>query len=56
MGWLWASMMRGDEEDEREWMVEAKIVDGRRGIVDIFRETRNLFLTSRVGCFFLRWG
>ena len=48
-------------------MVEAKIVDGRRRdcgwstrrllmvdveIVDMLRETRNLFLTSRVGCLF----
>ena len=43
---LWAGMMGGDEECEREWMVEAE------KLVDMFRETRNLFLTSRVGCLF----
>ena len=43
---LWAGMMGGDEEREREWMVEAE------KLVDMFRETRNLFLTSRVGCLF----
>jgi len=34
------------EECEREWMVEAE------KLVDMFREMRNLFLTSRVGCLF----
>ncbi|EDR04660.1 uncharacterized protein LACBIDRAFT_304399 [Laccaria bicolor S238N-H82] len=38
---LWAGMMGGDEECEREWMVEAE------KLVDMFREMRNLFLTSR---------
>ncbi|EDR07780.1 uncharacterized protein LACBIDRAFT_297936 [Laccaria bicolor S238N-H82] len=44
---LWAGMMGGDEECEREWMVDAE------KLVDMFRETRNLFLTSRVGWPFL---
>jgi general transcription factor 3C polypeptide 3 (transcription factor C subunit 4) len=43
---LWAGMIGGDEDCEREWMVEAE------RLVDMFRETRNLFLTSRVGCLF----
>ncbi|KIJ97070.1 hypothetical protein K443DRAFT_10140 [Laccaria amethystina LaAM-08-1] len=38
---LWASMMGGNEECEREWLVEAE------KLVDMFRETRNLFLTSQ---------
>ena len=39
---LWAAMLAGEEEPEREWMLEAE------KLVDMFRETRNLFLTSRV--------
>lgn len=39
---LWAGMLRGDAEAEREWLLEAE------KLVDMFRETRNLFLTSRV--------
>ncbi|PPQ68724.1 hypothetical protein CVT26_003630 [Gymnopilus dilepis] len=38
---LWAAMLAGEEEPEREWMLEAE------KLVDMFRETRNLFLTSR---------
>lgn len=36
------AMLAGDIEAEREWMMEAE------KLVDMFRETRNLFLTSRV--------
>ena len=39
---LWAGMLAGEEEAEREWLVQAE------KLVDMFRETRNLFLTSRV--------
>jgi hypothetical protein len=39
---LWAGMLARDEEAEREWLVEAE------KLVETFRETRNLFLTSRV--------
>jgi len=35
-------MLAGEEGPEREWMLEAE------KLVDMFRETRNLFLTSRV--------
>lgn len=35
-------MLHGDAEAEREWLLEAE------KLVDMFRETRNLFLTSRV--------
>lgn len=41
---LWPGMLTGDEEAEREWLVEAE------KLVETFRETRNLFLTSRVRC------
>lgn len=41
---LWPGMLAGDEEGEREWLVEAE------KLVETFRETRNLFLTSRVRC------
>lgn len=41
---LWSKMLQEDEEAEREWLVEAE------KLVDTFRETRNLFSTSRV-CF-----
>jgi general transcription factor 3C polypeptide 3 (transcription factor C subunit 4) len=48
---LWGRMLKGasgsvgeeDQEGVREWMVEAE------KMVETFRETRNLFLTSRVG-------
>lgn len=51
---LWGRMLKGvgvseEEEDQeavREWMVEAE------KMVETFRETRNLFLTSRVGSAF----
>ena len=39
---LWASMLSGDQAAEREWMHEAE------SLVESFRETRALFLTSRV--------
>lgn len=40
---LWPLLYKPDEVDaEREWTVEAE------KLVDMFRETRNLFLTSRV--------
>jgi len=39
---LWAGMLNEEEEAEREWLVQAE------KLVDMFRETRNLFLTSRV--------
>ena len=45
---LWASMTGGDEEYEREWMVEAEIVD-------MFRETRNLFFNQSCGLSFCFW-
>ncbi|EPS96052.1 hypothetical protein FOMPIDRAFT_1151328 [Fomitopsis schrenkii] len=38
---LWQRMLSGDEEAEREWLVEAE------KLVESFRETRNLFQTSR---------
>ncbi|PPQ91090.1 hypothetical protein CVT25_013128 [Psilocybe cyanescens] len=38
---IWYSMLADDTEAEREWMMEAE------KLVDMFRETRNLFLTSR---------
>jgi general transcription factor 3C polypeptide 3 (transcription factor C subunit 4) len=59
---LWGRMLKGvggsldqeaeDQEAVREWMVEAE------KMVETFRETRNLFLTSRVSvcfCFCLEW-
>ena len=40
---LWPLLYKPEEVDaEREWMLEAE------KLVDMFRETRNLFLTSRV--------
>jgi general transcription factor 3C polypeptide 3 (transcription factor C subunit 4) len=42
---LWPAMLAGDSDAEREWLVEAE------KLVDMFRETRNLFLTSRVSCY-----
>ena len=42
---LWAGMLAGDDSADREWMLEAE------KLVDMFRETRNLFLTSRVSVF-----
>ena len=39
---LWARMLTGDIDAEREWMHEAE------SLVESFRETRALFLTSRV--------
>ena len=45
---LWARMLAEDLEAEREWMHEAE------SLVESFRETRALFLTSRV-CPFIRY-
>jgi len=39
---LWSRMSQGDMEAEREWMIEAE------KLVEMFRETRNLFVTTRV--------
>jgi len=39
---LWPRMLHGDVEAEREWMIEVE------KLVEMFRETRNLFLTTRV--------
>jgi general transcription factor 3C polypeptide 3 (transcription factor C subunit 4) len=39
---LWPGMLAGECEAEKEWLVEAE------RLVEAFRETRNLFLTSRV--------
>lgn len=39
---LWPAVVASDPEAERVWLVEAE------KLVDMFRETRNLFLTSRV--------
>ena len=39
---LWSGMLAGEEESEREWFVEAE------KLIDMFRETRNLFVTGRV--------
>lgn len=39
---LWSSMLAGEEEAEREWLVEAE------KLVESFRETRNLFNATRV--------
>ncbi|CAA7263975.1 unnamed protein product [Cyclocybe aegerita] len=38
---LWPGMLAGDPDSEREWLAIADT------LVDMFRETRNLFLTSR---------
>ncbi|KAG5642745.1 hypothetical protein DXG03_002260 [Asterophora parasitica] len=42
---LWAGMLAHDEEAEREWLTEAE------KLVETFRETRNLFLTTRTNPF-----
>jgi len=39
---LWPGMLAGEKDLEREWLVEAE------KLIDMFRETRNLFVTSRV--------
>lgn len=44
---LWPRMLSGEEEAEREWLVEAE------KLVESFRETRNLFQTSRVSSGYL---
>ncbi|KAJ2916357.1 hypothetical protein MD484_g4072, partial [Candolleomyces efflorescens] len=42
----WSAMLSGDDANaEREWLLEAE------KLVDMFRETRNLFLTSRANPF-----
>lgn len=42
---VWARMLAGDEEADREWMREAE------SLVETFRETRALFLSSRVSVY-----
>ncbi|KAF8055211.1 hypothetical protein FPV67DRAFT_1598050 [Lyophyllum atratum] len=42
---LWAGMLAHDEEAERLWLMEAE------KLVETFRETRNLFLTTRTNPF-----
>ncbi|KDR78033.1 hypothetical protein GALMADRAFT_245006 [Galerina marginata CBS 339.88] len=42
---LWPSMLAGELEAEREWLLEGE------KLVDMFRETRNLFSTSRTNPF-----
>jgi general transcription factor 3C polypeptide 3 (transcription factor C subunit 4) len=37
-------MLAGEKDLGREWLVEAE------KLIDMFRETRNLFVTSRVRC------
>lgn len=44
---LWSGMLTGEPGAEKEWSIEAE------KLVETFRETRNLFLTSRVTFFFL---
>ena len=43
---IWSGMLAGEKDSEREWLVEAE------KLIDMFRETRNLFVTSRVCCIF----
>lgn len=45
---LWPRMLCGEEEAEREWLVEAE------KLIESFRETRNLFQTSRVSYCLIR--
>ena len=40
-------MLAGEKDSEREWLVEAE------KLIDMFRETRNLFVTSRICCIFM---
>lgn len=42
---LWSGMLAGEVEAEKEWLIETE------KLVETFRETRNLFLTSRVSFF-----
>ena len=44
---LWARMLNGEEEADREWMHEAE------SLVESFRETRALFLSTRVSAYVL---
>ena len=44
---LWPGMLAGDFEAEKEWLIESE------KLVETFRETRNLFLTSRVSRLFM---
>ena len=43
---IWSGMLAGEKHLEMEWLVEAE------KLIDMFRETRNLFVTSRVCCIF----
>jgi len=45
---LWPELLASDPEAERLWLLEAE------KLVEMFRETRNLFLTTRVGSVPLR--
>lgn len=44
---LWPGMLAGEFEAEKVWLIEAE------KLVETFRETRNLFLTSRVSRLFI---
>ena len=44
---IWSGMLAGEKDSEREWLVEAE------KLIDMFRETRNLFVTSRVCWIFM---
>ena len=46
---IWSGMLAGEKDSEREWLVEAE------KLIDMFRETRNLFVTSRVCCIVYSW-
>jgi general transcription factor 3C polypeptide 3 (transcription factor C subunit 4) len=41
---IWSDMLAEEKDSEREWLVEAE------KLIDMFRETRNLFVASRVCC------
>ena len=44
---IWPGILAGEMNSESEWLVEAE------KLIDMFRETRNLFVTSRVCCIFM---
>ena len=44
---IWSGMLAGEKDSEREWLLQAE------ELIDMFRETRNLFVTSRVCCIFM---
>ena len=43
---IWSGILAGEKDLEREWLVEPE------KLIDLFRGTRNLFVTSRVCCIF----